>query len=59
MILAVDDKDAVVINRYQDNEVKEAVMDIRARGYSVVKNETTKSGNILMWVHRRGNGSTI
>ena len=54
MILAVDDKTSVVINRYQDNQVKEAVTDIRARGYSVVKNETLKTGNILMWVHKRG-----
>lgn len=54
MILAVDDKNSVVINRYQDTEVKEAVTDIRARGYSVIKSEPLKTGNILMWVHKRG-----
>lgn len=55
MIIAVDLKTHATIAKYSDDQVKEAVMDVRAKGYSVEATEALKDGNILMWVQKRWN----
>lgn len=55
MIIAVDVKTHATIAKYSDDQVKEAVMDVRAKGYSVAHNEVLADGNILMWVQKRWN----
>ena len=54
MIVAINNKTYATIARYKDDEVKAAVVDIRAKGYSITGSEALKDGNIVMWVHKRG-----
>jgi len=55
MIIAIEVKTHATIAKYPDSDVKGSVVDVRAKGYSIVENEVLKDGNIIMWVKRRWN----
>ena len=55
MIIAIETKGHATIAKYSDDQVKESVVDIRAKGYSVEATEALKDGNIIMWVKKRWN----
>ena len=55
MIIAIEAKTHATLAKYSDDQVKESVVDTRAKGYSVEATEALKDGNIIMWVKKRWN----
>jgi len=55
MIIAIDEKTHATIAKYPDEDVKGSVVDVRAKGYSIVKTELLKDKNVIMWVKKRWN----
>ena len=55
MIIAIEIQTHATIGKYPDSDVKGSVIDVRAKGYSIQKNEVLNDGNIIMWVKKRWN----